>query len=105
MADLVKALQAAQAAALEHRRSEDGGSRNLDAAVFWPERGMTTVSIERAAKEAGVTISILKWPERRRCVFVYVGEGQANRRSRMAEAAWRVLKDAGLDAGMYYQMD
>ena len=100
---LVLALRQAAEDAAKFKDTEDGGTCNLDSAVFWPGRTKKEV-IEAAAAESGVDCFISEWFGRR-CVFVCIGSGQGNRRSRMAKAAYESLKLSGLDASIYYQMD
>jgi hypothetical protein len=101
---LTEALQAAASAAQALAHTEDGGTCNFDTAVFFPPPTLRTRTIQEAATAAGVNVGVSKWM-RARCVFVYVGTGQGNRHSRMAEAATKALKAAGLEAQTYYQMD
>jgi hypothetical protein len=62
--------------------------------------------VQECAAEAGISASAFEWLGGRRWFFVNVPlHGQADRRSPMAEAACRRLKEAGLHAAMYYQMD
>lgn len=100
---LIDALRDAKAAALTKIDTADGGTCNFDSAVFFPGR-TTDKAIQDAAKTAGVDVGISRW-DGARCVFVYVGSGQAARRTAMAEAAHKALRDKGLDAHMYYAMD
>lgn len=90
-------------AAWEHVQSEDGGTCNFDTAVFKLD-GARSATIKRAGELSGVDVDVRPWLGSN-YVFVNVGEGQGNRRTRMAEAAAKVLKDKGLDACVYYQMD
>lgn len=97
------ALKAAKLAADGHNAGDDDGTCNLDTPVFFPGR-LRTATIQAAAEAAKVSVNVGTWG-RSRCVFVYVTQGQANRRTRMAEAATRALKEKGLEAATFYQMD
>ena len=97
-------FRAADQAAKNASGTHDGGTCNFDSPVFFPERGLRNALIEAAAVDAGIRIGIRPWFGRR-CVFLYVGRGQANQNTVMSEAAYQVLKTADLDAMMYYQMD
>jgi hypothetical protein len=105
-ATLVQAFREAAAAALAADRGQDadGGTCNMDTPVIRLP-GVREKFVQECAAEAGISASAIEWLGRR-CFFVFVPlKGQAARRSRMAEAACRQLKEAGLDAAMYYQMD
>jgi len=105
LTELTAALRAAAEAAERYTDTPDDGSCNLDCAVFWPVAELPNEVIEAAAQKAGVRLAVSRWPNARRCVFVYVAHGQAARRTAMAEAAEKALAQAGLAAGMYYQVD
>lgn len=97
-----KANEAAIAAGAAN--PEDGGTCNFDTpTVFFGRTSRTKV--EAAAKAAGITVHYFSWMGRTACWINVRMDGQANLRSRMAEAADKVLKAAGLKAVMYYQMD
>jgi hypothetical protein len=106
---LVRAFREAAAAALTADPGEglenDGGTCNFDTpAVFLP--GARESFVEECAAEAGISASAFKWLGGRRWFFIFVPmKGQANRRSLMAEAACRRLKELGLQAVMYCQAD
>lgn len=90
----------------EHiEQTEDGGTCNFDAPVLHLDR-WDSKKIKQAAKEAGG--SAFKWTWGSRVmgwVFSPRSSGQANRRSRRAEAISEALKAKGYNAGMYYAMD
>ena len=100
--DLKIALGAAQKIAYEN--PEDGGTCNFDASAInlprWKEK-----LIEQAAKEAGT--SAMTWHLFGSKCFVFSPNtpGQANRRTRAAEAMTKALSDMGYDAFGYYAMD
>jgi len=101
---LAQAFTAAREAALALADTEDGGTCNLDTpVVFLPH--VPKARVEAAAALAGICVHHDTWLGRA-CWFVYTPlNGQANRRNRMAEAATKALKDAGLNATTYLQMD
>lgn len=100
---LTRALQAAKEAAEEFASSEDGGTCNFDTAVF-PLKQVGRKRLAAAEEASGVSCYVQRWFGQQ-CVFVCIGSGQANRRTRMAEAAAKALKARGLEATVYYQMD
>lgn len=98
--DLLKAY-----AETEHiEQTEDGGTCNFDAPTLRLPR-WNSKKIEQAAREAGG--SAWKWElwGTASWVFSTRSSGQANRRSRRAEAISAALKRMGYDAGMYCAMD
>jgi hypothetical protein len=104
---LVHAFREAKAAALaaDPGQEADGGSCNFDtAAIRLPS--VREKFVQECAAEAGISASAFDWFGGRRWFFVFVTmHGQANRRSIMAEAAYRRLKELGLHAAMYCQAD
>lgn len=104
------AKAAAQAADPGDGLENDGGTCNFDSPAFNIPRINTTV-LEQAAADSGCRVNDFTWFGKR---YYWLGvdtKGQANRRTRMAEAAYRVLKDY-LSATMpqahvafYQQMD
>jgi hypothetical protein len=106
---LIHAFREAAAAALAADPGEglenDGGTCNFDTpAVQLP--GARERFVRECAAAAGIDASPFSWFGGRRWFFVYVPMmGQANRRSLMAEAACRRLKELGLHAVMYCQAD
>lgn len=86
-------------------QTEDGGTCNFDAPVLHLER-WNAQKIKQAAKEAGGSAYQWKWG---RTVMGWVfsprSSGQANRRSRRAEAISNAMAAKGYSAGMYYAMD
>lgn len=98
-------LLAAYAETEHIEQTEDGGTCNFDAPVLHLDRWDGN-KIKQAAKEAGGSAfkwtwggSVMGW------VFSPRSSGQANRRSRRAEAISEALKAKGYNAGMYYAMD
>ncbi len=104
---LVHAFREAAAAALaaDPGPEADGGTCNFDTpAIRLP--GIRERFIRECATAAGISASAFDWLGGRRWFFVFVPmNGQANRRSIMAEAACRRLKQLGLPAAMYCQAD
>jgi hypothetical protein len=101
---ITQAFADAKAAADKLATTDDGGTCNMDCVAITLSRSLRYYKVEAAAKAAGILTSKSKWLGDT-VAFAYFGQGQANRRSRMNEAARTVLKSAGLPAGMYYQMD
>lgn len=108
--EIAAALTAAANAAREAdaANSEDGGTCNFDAPAFRVERAAEK-TIEAAAVEAGLTVCSFTWFGKK-WFWLNVCEGMANRRSRMATAAAKALREfeatvKGFHASCYYQMD
>lgn len=117
LADLFRRAEAAALAADPGDGLEnDGGSCNFDTPAFRVER-MQEATIQEAARLAGVRVEPFNWFGGRRWFWLMVTlRGQGNRRSKMMEAAQRVLNAAAPEAGRtgihpgfracgYYQMD
>lgn len=86
-------------------QTEDGGTCNFDAPVLHLDRWNAEM-IKRAAEEAGG--NAWQWKAGRYVmgwVFSPRSSGQANRRSRRAEAISKAMEAKGYSVGMYYQMD
>jgi hypothetical protein len=109
---LAEVFRQAEAAAVEAGKvlTEDGGTCNFDSPAFRIERARKA-DIAAAAETAGIRVSEFHWFGGQKwfwlCTTVH---GQGNLRTRMAEAACKVLKAAegqikGLQVSMYYQMD
>lgn len=100
---LLRAADAARIAA-NADGGEDGGTCNFDSPALelprWRE-----ADIRYCAKTAGTTVFTWHIGGKRLWVFGVPLGGQANRRSRQAEAMTRSLADAGYDACEYCQMD
>ncbi len=98
-------LLAAYAETEHIEQTEDGGTCNFDAPTLDLPR-WDAEKIKQAAKEAGGSAFKWTWGGRVMCwVFSPRSSGQANRRSRRAEAISEALKAKGYNAGMYYAMD
>jgi hypothetical protein len=105
-AELIKALEKAKQAAQAHINTEDGGTCNFDSpAIDYREMHMSKAKTKEAIVAAG--LRSFEWNSWGgiRLVICGIGAGQANRRSRMVEAAYESLKADGIAATMYYQMD
>ena len=102
--NLKKALIRAKEAALLFAGVNDGGTCNFDSPMIRLYR-WRQAEIEEAFNGTGLryfdtTIFGTKY-------YVVCGGayGQANRRTTMAEEMCRIIKEAGFEATMYYQMD
>ncbi len=81
--------------------TEDGGTCNFDSPVLILSR-WNADKLQRAAEEAGARM--WRW-HNSSWVLSFGSTGQANRRTRRAEAIERELRNRGYETGMYYQMD
>lgn len=105
---MIKAFNAAKEAAAKadpgNGLENDGGTCNFDSPQFYA-KGARATTIEAIAKECGLsTMKLSGWHRGWYCLLgLTFGQGQ--RRTTMAEAATRALKDSGLAASTYYQMD
>lgn len=107
MQELIDALKLAcnAAHAAREENDEDGGTCNFDAPALNLPR-WKRADIEACAKAAGLIVRDWKPYGMRRWVFsVPFPCGQANLRSRMAEAMTASLKESGFDAMDYCQLD
>jgi hypothetical protein len=104
-ADLAEALKkAADEGAQAAKCYNDGGTCNMDAATL-NLKGWNRKKVEQAAKAAGVGCFVWNlWGDKRYVFPLYTG-AQANARTKAAEIMRNSLKDAGYEAGMYYQID
>jgi hypothetical protein len=108
----IRASLAAEQADPGEGLENDGGTCNLDSPAFRVDR-CREATIRQAADLAGVSVCAFTWFGGRRWYWLNVPlRGQANRRSKMACAAGKVLRDAadageikGLEACMYMQSD
>lgn len=104
IAELLKRADAAARAA-KAENDDDGGTCNLDSPTLFFDKTVRDSRVQKIAAMAGIGLDKTKW-FKRRCYFVRTEtDGQGNRRSRMAEAACKVLREAGLDAMMFYHAD
>lgn len=98
--DLIKARIAAEEAA----KGEDGGTANLDTMTIALPKAKENKVIE-AVKKAGLyTSGKTNWIGPR--YFISPPKcGQGNSRNRAVEAMTKVMREAGWDVLIYYQMD
>lgn len=102
---LIEAIERANKAALSIENNEDGGTCNFDTPIIKLDR-WTEEELHHVKKQTDVSIGdkLSGYHKGYRFVFTEM-EGQANRRTRMAEAAKKSLQNDGYDVSMYYQMD
>lgn len=104
--ELTNALIKAKEAAQVYANTEDGGTCNFDSPVIdYREMHMSKAKAAEAIKAAGLRCFEWKSWGGIRLVICGIGYGQGNRNTRMAEAAYESLKNSGISASMYYQMD
>ena len=104
--ELTKALIKAKEAAQVYMNSEDGGTCNFDSpAIDYRAMHMRKGNAVEAIRAAGLRCFDWKSWGGTRLVICGLGAGQGNRNTRMAEAARQSLKESGVEAFMYYQMD
>lgn len=78
--------------------------------VIWTEQVLETFIheanlIELSAKEAGIRVFDTRICRHKYYIFSIPFGGQGNARTRQAEAMAQVMKAAGYDASVYYQID
>jgi hypothetical protein len=102
---LADALKRADKAALAVANTEDGGTCNFDTPLIKLPRWKTS-EIKEVSEKSGIEIGdqLSGWHKGYRFVDT-TKHGQANCRTRMAEAAYHSLEADGYDVCMYYQMD
>jgi hypothetical protein len=101
--ELAKALAKAKKEAMRYVDSEDGGTCNFDSATV-RLAGWREADVKKACDIAGV--NCYKFTGRYfRPWHIGYTSGQANRRSRMAEAFSESLRASGYDSGMWYAAD
>jgi hypothetical protein len=102
---LIETIKRANKAALLIDNEEDGGTCNFDTAIIKLDRWREE-EIQQVSKETGIRIGerLSGWHKGFRFVFTEM-YGQANRRTRMAEAAYKSLEKDGFEVSMYYQAD
>ncbi len=103
---IAAALKEAATAATNARTDDDGGTCNFDAAVL-NCKGWRQDKIDQINSLCGGLISdklsSKYWKNYRRLKLP--SDGQAVCRTRMAEAGANKLKELGINASVYYQMD
>lgn len=105
-AAITRGVQAAVEAAKKCAEVDDGGTCNMDSPYFRVPR-MRETTVLAAVQAGGSSAYSMEWL-RSRIFMVSIpmeGMGQGNRRTRAAEAMAKAMQAAGLDAGVYYQMD
>lgn len=102
--NLKNALIRAKEAALKFAGVEDGGTCNFDSPMLRLYRWRQT-EIEEAFNGTGLNCFATTIFGTKYYVVCGGAYGQANRRTAMAEEMCRIIKAAGFDAEMYYQMD
>lgn len=99
------AIKEAQIAANAVNTGEDGGTCNFDNPVI-DFTGWTKKDIEILVSEAGIKIGDKMSGYWRNCRKIYFDlKGQGNNRARMSTAAYKKLKEFGIPALHYQQMD
>lgn len=103
---LTRALRRAEIAALAFQDEPDGGTCNFDApALDYKACGLTKGKAEQAIADAGLRCFDWKAYGQRHLIICGFQLGQGDRRTAMAEAFCKSLKDEGFSCGMYYRMD
>lgn len=100
-----EAIKQAENAAQKANTGEDGGACNFDSALIELE-GWSKKDIQKLEKESGLEIGAKMsgyWKNCCRIDFSY--KGQADNRSRMANAAYNILKELKIPTRFYCQMD
>jgi hypothetical protein len=100
------AIKEAAVAAAGASKLEDGGTCNLDSIVI-DFTGWRQTAISSVAEKSGVHISdkLSSWMWKGSCFVNMPTNGQGNNNTRMVEAAVKKLKELGIPASTYYQMD
>lgn len=101
---LAEAIRQAVAAGREFASREDEGSCNLDYSYICVE-GMREKQAEKIAELSGCRVSLRNSRWHGRHLAIGGTDGQAARRTAMAEAQFQSLKSQGIRAGMSYNMD
>lgn len=104
--ELTNALIKAKEEAQKYINTEDGGTCNFDSpAIDYREMHMSKARAIEAIKAAGLRCFDWKCFRSPYLVICGIGAGQGSRNTRMAEAAYESLKNSGISATMYYQVD
>jgi hypothetical protein len=101
-----KIMQEAKNLSRNYASVEDGGTCNFDTPVIdlsgWKAKQVDVLR----AKAPGFIATKLTGKFWKGCYFMEFDlHGQANRRSAMAEAAYKHMKEKGMPVRMYYQCD
>lgn len=97
---LIDTLKKAKAYALQST-ADDGGTCNLDH-VYLRIKNLTEKQAKEIENASGVRLS--KWNAGEWHFYGYT-QGQANRRTDMAERFNRIMRASGYNTFIYYQMD
>lgn len=97
-------IKSAKIEADKLRNVDDGGTCNFDSA-YLRATGMREKTAKVISLMSGVPCNVTSSRFHGRIMFIGIGEGQANRRTAMAEAVKKFMESKGHDVGMYYQMD
>jgi hypothetical protein len=97
------ALSSAKAAAQLLRTTDDDGTCNFDSLCILFKTQLAK-QVKVLAPQLGIHVHDRTWLGDR-MLFMDFGEGQANRRTTMMEAAAKVLEGCGWVVHRYYQMD
>jgi cell division GTPase FtsZ len=104
--ELTNALIKAKEEAQKYINTEDGGTCNFDSpAIDYRAMHMSKAKAAEAIKAAGLRCFEWKSWGDMLLVICGIGAGQGNRNTRMAEAAYESLKNSGISATMFYQME
>lgn len=100
----IDALHARQVAIEKTGAIPDGGTANLDAAVFHLQKGQRSAPLIEALKRAGLNAYESRWNGR--CVFVSPPvRGQGDRNAVSNQHFIDALRQRGWKVAGYYQMD
>lgn len=99
-----EAIKKAAEAANQFKDSEDGGTCNFDSCFLRAPR-MNKYKAESIERMSGVHCYLMDSKLYGRVLMIGIGTGQANRNTRMAEAAKNTLQGLGFNVGMWYQVD
>ena len=101
------AIKEANRAAIDAHiaNQEDGGTCNLDTLLI-DFSGWRQTDVDKVASFSGCSIGDKMSGWHKGCRFVWTSiHGQGNGRTRMVEAAYNKLKELGIPASVWYQMD
>lgn len=90
----------------ENLNNEDGGTCNFDTVVL-KTKGIPAKVLQEVTELTGIKFGKITGSRFWKCChFIWFEtHGQGNLRTRMAEAAYKTLKELGYEVNMYYQMD
>jgi len=94
------ALNKAQEESMKFANTEDGGTCNFDTPMI------NIKATKKQISQLEYRLEKCTWGLWKGWYFVEIPlSGQGNRRTRMAEAIARSLKNSGYETGVYYQVD